>query len=249
VLGHVPVLAGWRARRLGLANHVLRHQHSIATEAMRRIGTAITLAREDGANNRILVTSSQPGEGKTSVSLALARVLAGAGQKVLVIDADIRQAKVHTTLGMKAGPGLTDYLVAERPLEDVVHKDRHTGMHVITAGTTTVSSPQAAFGSERMKGLLEKAGQSYDVVIVDSPPVSAVSDALLLARYTSVLFVVRWGGVPRDVVTAAMRQLVQTGSHLLGVVLSQVDPKRHVQYGYSDSGGYTSAVRKYYAKA
>ncbi len=249
VLGHVPLLSGWRARRLGLPNHVLRSPNSIATEALRRIATGITLAREDGGNNRILITSAQPGEGKTSIALGLARVQAAAGQRVLVIDADIRQAKVHSTLGLKAGPGLTDYLAAERTLEDVVSRDRHSSVHVITAGTTTVSSPQGIFTSERMRSLLEKAGQAYDLVIIDSPPVSAVSDALLLARFTSVLFVVRWGGAPRDVVISGMRQLVQTGSHLLGVVLSQVDPKRHVQYGYSDSGGYTTAVRKYYAKA
>ncbi len=246
VLGHVPLLTKWGARRKGLAHHVLKYPNSIATESIRRLYTGIMLSQGEAPTNRILFTSAQPGEGKTSVSMALARIQAMSGDKTLLIDADIRQAKIHQVLGLKNGPGLTDYLTDLASLEQIVQQDKKTPLHVITAGKTAVSNPQAAFSSDRMKSLLDMASQAYDIVIVDSPPVSAVSDAVMLGRLTMAVFVIRWGGAPRDVVVTAMRQLMESGCHLVGTVLSQVDPKRHVQYGYGDAGGYTNAVKKYY---
>ena len=248
VLGHVPQVRSWWRKR-ELVRHVAANPGSIAAEAVRRVGSAILIGRQEGALNRILFTSAQPGEGKTSIAVAVSRMLAAAGQKVLLVDSDIRQSKVHNYLGLAKRPGLTEYLCGECTLEEAIQTDAKSGLHVISAGVSKGADPQALLASERLKVLLDSSAKAYDLVILDSAPVSAVADPLLLSRNANTIFVVKWGGSPRNLVTNALYELVHAGATVTGVILSQVDPKKHVKYGYADSAQYSRAIKKYYAKA
>ena len=246
VLGLVPMLKSWRGKSDDLHNYVVKKPASAATESIRTLHTSILLSHVDEPPKKILITSSQPGEGKTSLAIGLGRLQAITGRKVLIIDADVRRPKVHKMLGLYGKPGLVELLIGDASVEEVLQKDEASGADVI-ATETFASNPPDLFGSKRMAQLLDHLSESYDLVILDSPPVSAVSDARILAGLSdTTVFVVRWGGARREVVTRALRQIAETGGHLAGVVLSMVNVKKHARYGYGDSGQYSGAVRKYY---
>lgn len=246
VLGLVPMLKSWRGKSDGLHNYVIKKPASAVTESIRTLHTSILLSHVDEPPKKILITSSQPGEGKTSLAVGLGRLQAITGRKVLIIDADVRRPKVHKLLGLNGKPGLVELLIGDASIEEVLQKDEASGADVITT-ETFASNPPDLFGSKRMAQLLDNLAESYDLVILDSPPVSAVSDARILAGLSdTTVFVVRWGGARREVVTRALRQIAETGGHLAGVVVSMVNVKKHARYGYGDSGQYSGAVRKYY---
>lgn len=246
VLGHIPKIENWRARRRGLADLVVRSPLSLESEAVRRLCTGVMIACKGGASNRIMVTSAQPREGKTSLCSAIARSRASAGGKILLIDCDIRRPTIHKEFGLAAGPGLVQLIKGGCTLEEAIQKDPVTGLDVIVAGNERVHSPQDLLASERMKTLVTREASSYDLVIMDTPPVSAVSDALLLSDIADTIFVIRWGHASKKIVKHALREAIEAGGNLLGVVLSQVDAKEHVSYGYGDAGVYTKGVREYY---
>jgi len=176
----------------------------------------------------------------------LALMLAKSGKKVILIDADLRRPGVHEALDMKQKSGLVDLLSGRATREEVIWEDRDTGAHIMTAGHATSNAPNI-LASEQMKTLLVELGQAYDLVILDSPPVAAVSDARILAcEVDRTIFVVRWAETRREVVTTALRQLRGSGAELAGVLLSMVDVRKHARYGYGDSGYYYGTAKKYY---
>lgn len=247
VLGLVPRIEKWRHRRRGLAYRMAHAPRSLEAESVRWLCTGIQIARRNGASNRIMVTSAQPGEGKTSLCAAIARAHAMAKRKVLLIDADLRRPAVHRALGLWQGPGLIELMTGQCSIDEAVQRDPEAQFDVITAGSGLTGSPQEILSCEAMERLLVESAKSYDLVIIDTPPVSAVSDTLLLANLASVVFVIKWGGVPKKIVKRALREVLDAGGNIMGVVLSQVRTKEHVRYGFSDSGAYLDAVRKYYS--
>lgn len=246
ILGLIPKLTG--LRRFGKApqDHILEHPMSALAESFRTLHTSILLSHVDRPPRRILIASALPKEGKTAVAVCLARVLAKSGKKVLLIDTDLRRPGVHEALGMLQTPGLVDLLSGHATREEVVRKDKATGAHVITAGHATSNAPNI-LSSEQMKALLMELGLAYDLVILDSPPVLAVSDARILAcEVDRTVFIVRWAETRREVAVTALRQLTSAGAELAGVLLSMVDVRKHARYGYGDSGYYYGPARKYY---
>jgi protein-tyrosine kinase len=186
---------------------------------------------------KVLLTSSIPEEGKTFVASNLAQsIVRQSDRKVLMIDADLRASRLHLTLGTDNEPGLSDYLIGEKQLSEVIQVGEAQNFCFIPGGRY-VSTPSEILHSDKMKRLLEKMGEMFDWVILDSPPAIAVHDASILADMCDgVLFVVRAGSTDYDVAQRAAAEF--ENKNLLGVVLNRVDKNEaygsYYYYGYPE---------------
>ncbi|HUC61329.1 MAG TPA: polysaccharide biosynthesis tyrosine autokinase, partial [Alphaproteobacteria bacterium] len=218
-------------------------------EAIRTLRTGLLLTRIDHPPRTIMLTSSVPGEGKTSLALSLACSAARSAQKAIVIDCDFRHPNMHNYLEYPNKTGLTDFLAGQASLEDVVEIDPRSGVHFITAGSRA-PNPVDLLGSQEMKKLLARLSSLYDIVVIDAPPVLPVSDALVLVRIVDkTVYLVRWEKTKRDTALNGLKMLVEAGADIAGICLTQVDLKKHAQYYYSDSGYYyASGYKNYYVE-
>lgn len=225
---------------------VLDEPLSAYSESIRNLFVSLMLSNVDKPPKIILITSAMPEEGKSVMSTSLARTVALSGRKTVVIDCDLRRPRIHEALDIQRSPGLVELLAQRAELDDVVQVDEASGAHVITSGEHIANSSDI-MGSEQMKRLLVDLGGKYDMVILDSPPVLAVTDARVLSAYADkTVFVVRWEKTRREAAILALRQLKVAGANIAGVVLSKVDVKRHAGYGFADSGYYHGKYKKYY---
>jgi capsular exopolysaccharide synthesis family protein len=205
------------------------------------------LSGVDHAPKTVLVTSSISGEGKTTLSLSLSSLAARTGQRAIVIDCDLRRASVHRALGVANEAGLSNYLSGQVALDDIIEIEEATGLHYIPAGGR-VPHPTDLLGSQKMHAMLQLLEQSYDLIVLDTPPLLAVSDALVLVRAVDrVLFVVRWEKTRRDFVYAATKQIAEAGGNIGGIVLSQVDIRKQNRYGYGATNSYYYDNPKYFS--
>ncbi len=248
-IGLVPSLGD--LQKLGKRPHevALDRPNSAYGEAIRTLRTALLLSRVDNPPKTVLVTSSIPGEGKTSIALSLAAMAARSAQKAIIIDCDLRHSTLHTYLDHPNQLGLGDYLAGLASLEDVIEIDPRSGVHFITGGNRA-PNPTDLLGSTEMKKLIRQLSQIYDLVVLDTPPLLAVSDALVLVRQVDrSLFVVRWEKTRRESAIAGLRALVEAGGRLAGVLLSQVDMRKHAQYDFADSAySYYGNYKNYYTE-
>lgn len=244
-LGLIPLLGGRRKSNGAPETHVLEKPISPLAEALRTLHTAVLLSNVDRPPKTVLVTSSIPQEGKSTISLAWARLIARSGKRVLLIDGDLRRPRVAEALGAAGGPGIVDVLAETVSWREALQTDRASGLSFLTPGSRTASPPDL-FGSEHMRSLLAAVAKEFDLVIIDSPPVMAVSESRILSRLVdTTVFVVAWASTPREVVRLAVRQLRASGGSVAGAVMSMVDVRRHALYGYGDSGYYQTS--RYYA--
>jgi polysaccharide biosynthesis transport protein len=236
-IGIVPKLS--RQDRAKKPHQVVTEQpDSLIGESIRTIQTSLMLSGSHEQPNVILVTSSVPGEGKTSIALSMAGLSARTGNRSIAIDCDLRRASLHQTLEVSNDVGLSNYLSGQAEFEDIVQIDPASGLHYISAGAR-VAHPIDLLGSQRMYGLLQQLEATYDSVILDTPPLLAVSDALVLVRAVDrVVFVVRWETTRRESVIASVKQIAEAGAQIGGLVLSQVDLRKQAKYGYSSGTGY-----------
>ena len=215
-------------------------------EAIRTIRTGLLLSHLDHPPRTVMVCSSVPGEGKSSVALSLACAAARSTQKAIIIDCDLRHSSLHNYLGCPNKIGITDYLAGQASLEDVVEIDPHSGVHFITAGSRA-PNPVDLLGSQEMKKLLARLASLYDLVVIDSPPILPVSDAMVLVRNVDkVVFLIRWEKTKRETALSGLKLLVEAGANIAGIALTQVDVRKHATYDYSDSGYYYSSSYKNY---
>lgn len=220
-----------------LAQYVLDKPSSPVAEAMRTLRTVVNLRGQHNQQKPkvITVTSSFPGEGKTTLSTWMARLAAKSGDKVILIDADLRRPNVHRTLGQSHDLGIVDYLTGKARLKDVVHKDSATGLHVIFAKSVP-NSALDLISSDAMAQLVEALRGEYDLVIIDTPACLAVSDARQLATYSDqLIYAVAWDRTPRENVAGGVKQFTDIGFDKIGFALTHVDIKRHIRYGYGDT--------------
>lgn len=222
-------------------------QGSLFAESVRTLRTGLMLSSSAAAPRVVLVTSSVPSEGKTSTVLSIGCQSTQAGRRCIVIDCDMRHPSVDPTLGYAPHIGLGDYLAGEAELEDIIALDEATGLHFIGAGTGAVR-PVELLASPRMEKLLNSLCRRYHMVVLDTPPVLAVSDALPLMRLAdATLFLIRWERTNRDTAKAALKLVLETGARFAGIALTYVDVRKHAQYDYADSGYYYhKSYRKYY---
>lgn len=249
-LGLIPALNDIGHIGKDPAKLILEQPNSAYSESIRALYTNLAYRKLESPLKTLLVTSSVPKEGKTSISVSLARALANHGQNVLLLDCDFRRGMAYKAFGISPAPGLMDYLEGTATYEAVLRRDPETGAHFIPAGTHS-SKPLSFQAYNAMKDLLEKLAEEneYHLIILDSAPILAVSDTRMLAKLVdSTLLVARWAKTRRTLVKRAMTEIIGAGSNVGGIVLSRVDVRRHSQYGYGDSGLYTGSMGRYYTK-
>ncbi len=246
-LGLVPAIVGLDKRNGSPQDYVLDNPNSPFGEALRSLRTAMLLTSMGSPPKTILVTSSIPSEGKTSIAMCLARIHARSGRRTLIIDCDVRRPRLHELTGVANQSGLSDVLLQHRELNEVVLLDERSGAYFVTAGGP-VPDPAALLASERMRRLLKEVASRFDLVIIDSPPVLSVSDARVLSQMTDkTVFLVHWGSTRRHDVMMGVKQLIEAGADVAGLVLSRVNVRKHARYGYRDSGYYyDDKYTKYY---
>ena len=252
VLGMVPMLKGVRAARASMLAQVVGRTTSSASEALRGVYTAITLGTLDHTPRTIAITSAAPGEGKTTFSCSLGALLTkmNASRRVLIVDLDLRLARLAETFDVKEKRGGTidEFLLGTKTLEECLHVDAASGVHYICARPDTPNAPDV-LESEAMKNALTLFMERYDLVILDCPPVMAFSDARIVCRLADyTIFLVFWAKTPREVVLNAL-SLLRSVTDRIGIVVNKVDLAKHVRYGYGDYGYYYSRYHDdYYNK-
>ena len=245
-LALVPDLSRRETNGTSAEDYIVQKPNSAYAEALQRIRTSLFLADGERTPKTVLVTSSVPLEGKSAIAASLARQSARSGLKVILVDADLRRPRLHEVLGLANQNGLSEVLTGRVSPEAAIKHDERSGLDFLPAGVGVVSPPDL-FRSSTMRILLEEMGAYYDLVIINSPPVGAVSDGLTLSGIVDKsLYIIRWEQTPRNVVLAGMRQMFEAGADVAGVVLSRVDLKKHARYGYANSGYYRGSYAKYY---
>ncbi len=177
-----------------------------------------------------MVTSTAPSEGKTVMSSNLAVALAQAELRTVVIDADMRRPRIHEVFGVDQEPGLSNVLVGTAPLTEALRPTDNPFLWVLPAGHVP-PNPAELLGSPRYARLMEELGAQFDWIVVDAPPVMAVTDAAVVAHAVSgVIFVVGAEMIPRRTAQSAIEQLVQARAKIVGAVLNRADIARHAYY-------------------
>lgn len=247
-LGLVPRIPKRGLRGMNPPDYILENPVSAYSESIRSLYTGILLSNMEKPPKVLMVASAAPNEGKTSLALSFARMVGRIGQKkVVLVDCDSRHPRVHHKLGLRASPGLVEYLTAEATLEEILQVDEKTNALVIAAGRKPSNSVEL-LTSERFSDLLSKLAEACDLVILDSPPVLAISDARILARLVDkTIFVAQWAKTRRQLVLRGVKELADAGADLAGIALTQVDVRRHARFGFGDSGIYHGEFRKYYS--
>ncbi len=238
LLGTVPLLSARRRRRSLPERTFLDQPKSEFAEAIRTVRTGVVLSSIDAPHRVILVTSSVPGEGKTTLAINLAVAL-GHLDKVLLIDADMRRSSVGSKFGLPAeAPGLSSLVAGSADDATCIHHVEDVGIDVMPAGLIP-PNPLELLSSRRFAETLATLRGHYDRIIVDSAPAQAVSDSLILSKVCdAVVFVVRSDETPVPLVQVAVKRLRQVGAPLIGAVLNQYDSKRGARYGHYHYGKY-----------
>jgi capsular exopolysaccharide synthesis family protein len=207
-------------------------KYSMAAEAYRTLRTNISLSQVDHPIKTLLVTSCIPREGKSTTVANLGVTFAMAQQKVLIIDADLRRPILHRLFGIPNTQGLTHTLSDTVEFDQVFNPTRIANLWIVTCGIIP-PNPSELLGSQKMKVFLDRAKQGFDMILLDSPPISSLADASVLgAIVDGVLFIVKVNMANRDLIEKAREQLETVGANIIGVVLNDVDVKRDGYYRY-----------------
>jgi capsular exopolysaccharide synthesis family protein len=206
------------------------------SESYRQVRTSLNLARGEASAKVILVTSPEPGEGKTTTASNLAISFAQAGRSVLLVDADLRQPTVHSMFDLKINPGLSEILSGYSIREKVEQESSVAGLRIVTSGPIP-ANPVEYLDSEGMKRFMDDARRHYDVVILDSPPVLAVTDTVVLSAYASAtILVISSGSTGGPVLDRCREMLEVAGTRIVGVVINNFDAAK--AYGLHGRTGY-----------
>ena len=247
-LGSIPKFGGLGSIGKKLESYILNQPRSAITESFHALYTSIRFSTVGAPPRTVLIASSLPLEGKTTIALCLARLWALTGQQVLIVDADLRTPRIHSTLGIKREPGLIEILDDEVSLDDAIRTDEASGARVICAGRP-VTNPNYYINSERLDVLLDQLANRFDLVIFDSPPVMAVTDSRVLAtKVDSTVYIAKWASTRREIVKYGIKMIASAGGRVNGVVLSMVDSKIHAASRFPDAAAYNTSLNKYYMK-
>lgn len=204
---------------------------SIGSEAFRTLRTNLKYVSPDKPMRVLVVTSGSPGEGKTTIAANIALAAAGGGQRVLLVDADMRRAAGHRLFGMPKEPGLSEVLATGRSWLDSARATPFANLSLMTAGKVP-PNPADLVDSARMRDVLTEMKNEYDLIVIDSPPVGMVTDAQILATQAdAVLLVVRAGKSHRGVIRAARELLGRVNAKTAGMVMNDVSPRAGYYYG------------------
>jgi len=229
----IPVVSDLRNRKLLPEELFSPDSHSALAESYRQLRTSLMLATPGRPPKTLLVTSSMPGEGKTTTAVNLAYCLAQIGARVLIIDADLRRPSLHTIFGMPRTHGLSTCLaheINEAQTLSLIRRYQNTQLHLLQAGPIP-PNPAELLGSQSMRQLLSTLELHFTHIIIDSPPSASFTDAVLLSSLTDgILMVVQSGKTQYKTVRHSLNLLSGAGAKIFGVVLNQVTSRRHDHY-------------------
>lgn len=216
----------------------VNHPTDLAVEALRSLRTSLHFAMLEARDNRLMISGPIPEVGKTFVSSNLAAVIAQAGQRVLLIDADMRRGYLHKVLGVSPENGLSDLLIKRCELTSAIHRTDIEGFDFIARGQIP-PNPSELLMHVNFSEFLESVSGLYDLVIIDTPPLLAVTDAAIVGRQSSTnLIVTRFGMNSVKEIEAVMHRFSQNGIELKGAVFNGVQRRASGTYGYRDYGYY-----------
>jgi capsular exopolysaccharide synthesis family protein len=228
---------------------MIKDVRSPIAESYRHLRTSLLLSSAGMAPRTILVTSSQPSEGKTTTAINTAFMLAQTGAKVLIVDCDLRRPRLHAHFNISNARGLTNCLSGNASDVDEVIQDyaQFPNLKLLPSGPMP-PNPAELLGSEEMRKLLITLSEKFTHVIVDSPPAISFTDASILSTFVDgVILVVHGGRSSRAVVRRAKQQLLDIGAHIYGVVLNNVKIEKSTDYYYGGYYGYYKS--SYYTAA
>jgi succinoglycan biosynthesis transport protein ExoP len=231
VLGLVPRLADSSDSKEAPIGYFAAHPQSSFAEAVRTIRTGVLLSAVDEEHKRLLITSSVPSEGKTTLSMNLA-VSLGQMKKVLLIDADMRRPALHRGLpDQRQSPGLSEYITGEAKVSDCLRQLAGSNVYVMPAGVVP-PNPLEILSSRRFAEALDNLGRTFDHILIDCAPACAVSDALVLSKLVhGVIYVVRSDATQWQVARTGVKRLMRIDAPIVGAVVNQVVPRKG-GYGY-----------------
>jgi len=204
----------------------------LAIEAIRGLRTSLHFAMMEANNNILMISGASPNAGKTFVSSNLSAVIAHAGKKVLFIDTDMRKGYSHKIFDVKKENGLSDYLVGKISLQDAIKKVEKIGFDVITCGMTP-PNPAELLMHARFEELVKWTSENYDLVIIDTPPILAVTDAAIIGRYAGTSFMIaRFEENTAKEIEVSINRFEQSGVHIKGCILNGVIKRVSNYYGY-----------------
>lgn len=245
VMGQLPTMP--IKSRKKVLDYLTEKPTSAAAEAVRNLRTSVLLSNVDQVPQVILSTSSVPGEGKTTNALALAHNLLGLGKSVLLLEGDIRRRMLNQYFDNIPAKGLVSVLSDDLPLSEAVFRPNNFGGDVLAGEASSVNAADL-FSSQKFHEFMQKARETYDVIIIDTPPVLVVPDARIIAQEAdAVLFTVKWDHTSASQVDEALRIFHNSNQRITGLILGQISPKGMKRYGYGGKyGAYGSYGSKYY---
>ncbi|MPQ43503.1 CpsD/CapB family tyrosine-protein kinase [Clostridium tarantellae] len=207
-----------------------KNPKSISAEAYRALRTNIKYSSFDKTIQSLVITSSIPGEGKSTTSGNLAISMAQDGKDVILIDCDLRKPSIHKKFRISNLKGLSDILLEQSTIEEGVIKHA-SGLHIITSGKIP-PNPSEMLGSRTMHKLIESLKINYQYIILDSPPINAVTDSQILSTMTDgTILVVKASSTKKDMVDYAIKELKKTNANIIGIVLNAVE-ESNKKYNY-----------------
>lgn len=210
----------------------LEQAKSPISEAYRTLRTNVQFTGVDSKTKKIMITSSGPREGKSTTVANLAVSIAQTGKSVLVIDADLRNPTQHKLFQLTNNAGLSSFLVSDQDSQEFIKETTVPDVKILTGGPIP-PNPAELVGSKRMKRLIQEVSERFDVVLIDTPPIIAVTDAAIIAQEVDgVILVLAAGEVNKEYAIRAKEQLDKVGAKILGAVLNKADMKTSEYYYY-----------------
>ena len=236
-----------RLRRNKLPHHQLIDKPmSSYAEAIRSIYMAVKSTPPRGEPKIALVTSTLPGEGKTTLTLSLATLAAQSNQRTLIVDLDLRRPSIYPALGMEPSAVILERIESEADILDGVRIDSTTRLDVVQI-SSQLANPADVIEEPVFQNALNALRDRYNMIVIDSAPLFAVVEARTLAAFADVtIFAVRWGHTDEKTVQGGLDFLAEADANLAGAVLTQVEMKRHAQYGYGDTLQHHDSLKRYY---
>ena len=218
----------------------VKNSDDIAIESLRSMRTAIHFALSSARNNLITISGPAPEVGKSFISTNLATILAQSDKRVLIIDADLRRGYLHKYFNLDTQPGLTELLNGQQSLDTVIRHTEVPGLSVISRGKSP-ANPSELLSSNQFKNLLEQMSEKFDHVIIDTPPVLAVTDGIIISQYTGVnLVIARYAKTQMKELELTLNRFEQAGVKVNGFILNDIQ-RSSAGYGYGYGYGYNYA--------